>query len=271
MEGEKRTANSNFLERSGEIPPGALNEIPQNHLPPPLSSPESRTEKGLRYIRWGLIIQIINVLLRISAIIVLDITHHDRTLMNILNTIIFQAGNMILTMIALIIWIYGFYNMFIGRREFGVHHELNVRVSLILGGAFIVFFIAQSYYIFEFHPRGWDYFWFRFYVGLISFYLISTSWIFLIKTIVPPILRIFLWVFLLITLAGITGTMVFTGQSTFDGKVIGQIFWLSTLLVVGYFFHKTYTRLRRKEIHPILPPPIPYPYPPRNLNTKDCD
>jgi hypothetical protein len=199
--------------------------------------------------------------MRTSVLLLWDIINPDRDLRNSLNLIFFQAGNAYLTLIALIIWIYGFYYMFSGRREFGIHHEFNVRVSLILGILFIVFFMAQSYYIFEFHPRGWDYFWSRFYAGIISFYIISTSWIFLIKTIIPPFLKIFLWIYLLITLVVIIGIMIFTGQSTFDGKIIGQIFWLSTLSVVAYFFHRTYVRLQRKEILPLFPIPIPPPPP----------
>jgi hypothetical protein len=100
-------------------------------------------------------------------------------------------------------------------------------------------------------------------MGIITYYVITTTWIFLIKNLVPPLIKIFLWIFIAITMVAIIGTIIYTGSSTFDGKIIGNIFWLCTLVFVAYFFHKTYVRLKRKEILPLLPIPVPIPTPPK--------
>jgi hypothetical protein len=226
---------------------------------------EPRTERGLRIMLRGMkIFGVFVGLILIMSILILNPPGFHIGL--IVFSLIVVFGILISFLVMLGSWIYGIYLLYTGRREFGPVHTHYASMGFIFAAMFFLFFIVQNIImIFLGFGFGISTLLIRASMGVISTLILSVTWIFFILALVPDNLKILLWVTLVISLAvSMASTIISTASPLLGIVSIGL--WYPVLLLVSYCYFKTHQRLKRRDILPMLPAPIPLPYPPQNFN-----
>ena len=176
--------------------------------------------------------------------------------------ILFAFFGVIIMFTSFIYWIAGYYNIFRGRREFGPVHNHYVNLSIIFAALYILSLFGQLFIItISNRIIGGDYYLLRILLGMISSAFLSITWIYLILDIVPIEMKVALWLSLLLSLVISLSTAIIGEISVLAG-FFGMALWYVVLFIVIYCYHRTYNRLKNKEILPLLPPTYPFPFPP---------
>lgn len=277
-EGEIRTSNSS----PPQNPPLYPSNIPPGYFPSPAYYPpsgfrfETKTEKGLKLLNWGLWV---NAMASILIIIVILFLISDGGNMLSMYTFVGIAG--LMGFVFFILWILGLAIMYSGKYEYGPVHSQKVTMALIFFILAIIIYISGNiismFFIFAYSPTP-DFGANDFETSIVTMYTIqiitgfltniftSLMWVFLIIELARQKIKSFIWTFFIISIAIYALASIFTvGWGIWDGfnlSFIGGLGIIGAVLLI-YCYWDTYNRVKNRDIVPIIPPPMPPPfYPP---------
>jgi hypothetical protein len=257
-EGDNRATNNISLKNMEPIYPNNEGPPPQIPIPPYGFAFESRTERGLKFMLRGMMLFGVFAGMILTIISISNITSTTTTA----PMIFFAITTVAIMFISIILWIAGYYNIFRARREFGPVHMHYVNLSIIFAGLYVLSLIGHAFIlIIGFRFMSGNLFFIRMIPGIISSALLALVWIYPILDIVPSEMKVTLWISLFLSLV-VSSTSAFIGESSAIAGFYTMALWYIVLFIVILCYQRTYNRLKKKEILPIFPPPIPYPLPP---------
>jgi hypothetical protein len=240
---------------------------PPPNLPPPIPFAfELRTQRGLRFINWGLWINAIAMLIILGSVVGLASWTVSFLLAILMGEVLLLAFFILALM--------GIFNMNTGKYEFGASHSASVSraiifiviavIILVAGGFSSAFFLIGSIGLGNEPGIDWRvYQVIQLVLGFIVNMFISLMWVYLIIEIAGPRIRNYLWLYLGMSMSvyAIAGIILFDIWWLPDRVNLTGSLGIIAGVVLIYCYWKTYNRVLSGDIKPVPMPPLPY-YPP---------
>ncbi len=252
------------------MPPGYG---PPPYYPPPGFRFETMTEKGLKFINYGLWFYGFVILMTLILIALLASSSYSYSYGGFY---LFGSGIIaIFGLVTLILWLLGFANIYQGKFEYGPVHTHKVTMALIFIVLYIVtnialvFFSITTLFYMTSEPGIEGYqsysttlFLIRIVFGFVATLFISLAWVFLIVELASEDIKRLLWMaFGLSMLLSVGSTVVIIFISYNLANILTVGLGAIVFIMVMYCYWQTYNRVKNREIAPILPP-FPPPLPP---------
>lgn len=251
------------------VPPGY--PMPPSYFPPPGYHFETKTEKGLKYINWGLWLFVFAQVIGIMT----TLLFFSRSIMDergFLFSIGLSSIMGLIMLVSVLLFLVGFFTMYSGKQEYGPVHFQKVTQAMIFFILSIAISIGLVFLSISFlFWGGFDpdvngfyssspsfvimYLMFNFFLTL----FFSLGWVYLIIELASEDIKRLLWltfvISLIISLIGVILDLRF--------GLIGALsdgLGIIVVLLVIHCYWRTYIRIRDREIMPIPPPVMPPPY-----------
>jgi hypothetical protein len=263
---------------------------------PPMGHFETKTEQGLKYINWGIMLYLVTLfmllIVAIGAIMLAGTVQEPGAGLGALGAILAAAClAIVLLFIVVILWLLGFATMVAGKEEYGPIHSKKVMIALMCFILFIIFFaltilvpiMSIGTMVNVQDPEEiWDDFRGMIIIStamsFLSTVFLSLTWVFLIIELAADNIKKLLWVAFLINVitslvALIVVIMMLNVDVTdMDFEQVNAMQNMSNLssaisivgfIILVYCYWKTYNRVKNREIMPVAPPGMPPPgFPP---------
>jgi amino acid transporter len=227
---------------------------------------ETKTEKGLKYINWAFWLYIIVMVVSLLMLLLVFVAIAGGSMGSIFLLVGFGCIIGLLGLIALILWIMGFFSMYSGKDEFGPEHSQKVTfafmffvLAIILVIMVVVYAISQI----DLTDPGTDSGDPEFYdtdvpivtivLGTISTICSSLGWVFLILELSSEDIKKLLWIYFIISVVSAAAGSALSYAYGIVGDAVGGLGIISLVILI-FCYWKTYNRVKHKEIVPVTPP-----------------
>jgi hypothetical protein len=252
---------------------------------------ETKTEQGLKYINWGIMLYLITLFLLLIVavgIIMLAGTMEPGAGLGALGAIVAAAClAFVLLFVILILWLLGFITMVSAREEYGPVHAKKVMMALMCFILFIIFFAMTI--VVPIMSVGtmignqnvedvWDdirgMIILTTLMSFLSTVFLSLTWVFLIIELAAENIKKLLWIAFIInvvaSLVALIIVIVMLNVDVADLDIdqvnamqnmsnLSSAFSIVGFIIFAFCYWKTYNRVKMKEIMPVAPPGMPPP------------